>query len=339
MNYFYDEFDSENEEENKQQEEQQQQESVNYEDVKDVIDEINSGKNTQQNTSSPNNPQKNDINPNQSGRLSQNAGQEMGKKTGEQLAKEGGKKISEEAGKKVAEEGAKQAATQAAAQSAATTAAGSAAAGGAAAGSSVMSVIAAGGPYVWIAVAIIVAIIVILIILSGIFMFLATMPGMAMDSLKGLFKSAGNFLAALFGADTTQVIDNEKVFQTLDYLDDMGWDLKGDGFLTKHIETESDLSAIDSTVKETANLDAGYYIDDLMGVVRRTKNPSGEEADNADDVILAESDFIFTYIMSDNYIYTIKNENIATQRDKFKGPLGWLDDAINRINCFRISCI
>ena len=110
----------------------------------------------------------------------------------------------------------------------------------------------------------------------------------------------------------------------------MGWDIKGDGFLTKYIEDEADLNAMSSKLKNAANLDAGYYIDDLMGVVRRTQNPEGEEAENANDIILAESDFIFTYIMSDNYIYTIKNENIAVQGDDFTGVLGWLEKIVDR---------
>ena len=57
---------------------------------------------------------------------------------------------------------------------------------------------------------------------------------------------------------------------------------------TKH--TADSLEMLINNIKEK-----GYTIDEKAGVVRG----SGSE------VILADSDFIFTYIMSDNYIYTI----------------------------------
>ena len=67
-------------------------------------------------------------------------------------------------------------------------------------------------------------------------MFLVTMPGMVMEQLKALFKEAGNFIAAFFGADTTKQIENTEIYSTLDYLEQMGWDLKGEGFLTDYVK-------------------------------------------------------------------------------------------------------
>ncbi len=66
-------------------------------------------------------------------------------------------------------------------------------------------------------------IIVILIIVIGIAMFLVTMPGMVMEQLKALFKDAGNFIAAFFGADTTKQVENTEIYSTLDYLEQMGF--------------------------------------------------------------------------------------------------------------------
>ena len=75
----------------------------------------------------------------------------------------------------------------------------------------------------------------------------------------------------------------------------MGWDLKGDGFLTKYIETEADVDAMKDEIKEGAGLEDGeYYIDDLQGVVRGSQAASGTNAGNQDKIILAESDFIFS---------------------------------------------
>ena len=158
--------------------------------------------------------------------------------------------------------------------------------------------------------------ILILIIITGIFMFLVTMPGMVMDKLSAAFEEAGKFLAAAFGADTTEMIDSEKIYETLDYIDEMGWDLKGDGFLTKFIESEADVASMPNDVKKNYNDLAGNVMFD-QGVARSKEDGS---------VVLAESDFIFTYIMSDNYIYTIKNQNLVMQQPGF---LGWISGVIN----------
>ena len=137
--------------------------------------------------------------------------------------------------------------------------------------------------------------IIILFVIIGLIMFFVTMPGMVMEKLKALFEEAGKFIAAYFGADTTQMIKNEEVYETLDYLELMGWDLKTEGFLTGYIESED--NPPDGTVT-----DNGVNLDEKIGVLR-----------NDDDLIIAaESDFIFTYMVSDNYVYTIKNGNLAT---------------------------
>ena len=122
--------------------------------------------------------------------------------------------------------------------------------------------------------------IVILIIIIGIAMFFVTLPGMVMEKLKALFEDLGNFIAAWYGADTTEQISDTDVFETLDYLEQMGYDLKGYGFLTD------------------------YVGDDDSGV---------EKED--DKITNAKSDYIFTYIASNNYVYTLKNGNIATQEE------------------------
>ncbi len=169
---------------------------------------------------------------------------------------------------------------------------------------------AAAGPVIFWAV----VIIVIIIILIGIIMFFATMPGMVMDKLKQIFKMLGNYLAAFFGADTTQQIDDKQIYQTLDYLEDMGYDLKGYGFLTDYYDL-SDADDVKS-IREDLSLDkkkpikdalseAGYKYDKKIGAIRDTDN----------HIELAESDFIFTYITSDNYVYTLKNTNVATQNE------------------------
>ena len=175
--------------------------------------------------------------------------------------------------------------------------------------------IASSGPLMYVLFWVFV-VIVALIIITGIIMFIVTMPGMIMEKLKALFKEIGNYVAAFFGADTTQQIDNVRIYETLDYIEDMGWDLKGEGFLTDYYTT-----GMESTIEdelESSDIEAGYDIDDKQGVVR-----NGE-----DNIILASSDFIFTYIMSDNYVYTLKNDNLATQNDP---DSGWFEKLVTGV--------
>lgn len=95
-------------------------------------------------------------------------------------------------------------------------------------GAAKQSLLAALGPILlWVFV-----IIVMIIIIIGIAMFLVTMPGMVMDQLKAIVKELGNYVAAFFGADTTEQIEDTEIYSTLDYLEQMGWDIKGEGFLT-----------------------------------------------------------------------------------------------------------
>ena len=65
-----------------------------------------------------------------------------------------------------------------------------------------------------------------LIIIIGIIMFVVSMPGMAMEKLKELLKTAGDAIAAFFGADTTAMIEDEEIYETMDYLRNMGYELK-----------------------------------------------------------------------------------------------------------------
>ena len=160
----------------------------------------------------------------------------------------------------------------------------------------------ASGPVLFWAVVIIVAI----IILVGIIMFFATMPGMVMEKLKQIFKDLGNYFAIFFGADTTKQIEPEQINETLDYLEDMGYDLKGYGFLTDYYTDKDSEDDIKSELSD--NDKENYTLDSNIGVVR-----GGKGGPKEGKILLAKSDFIFTYITSDNYVYTLKNSNIATQ--------------------------
>ena len=158
-------------------------------------------------------------------------------------------------------------------------------------GSKILTALGPALPYIGIAL----LIILIILLLIGIIVFLVTMPVMVMDKLKAMFKELGNKVAAFFGGDTTQQIEDEEVYEVLDYLQDMGYDLKGYGFLTEYY-TDADIAKVadDEDIPEN-QLKADN------GVIRNTEE---------DKIAKAESAFILRYIMSDNYIYTVKNFNV-----------------------------
>ena len=119
--------------------------------------------------------------------------------------------------------------------------------------------------------------IIAIIVIIGIAMFFITMPGMVIEQIKELANKVGNAVAAWFGADVTKQIEDVEIYDTLEYLEQMGYDLKGYGFLTGYVGNSDD----------------------------------GVERDENDQITDAESDFISTYLVSDKYMYTIKNFNLV----------------------------
>ena len=171
------------------------------------------------------------------------------------------------------------------------------------------------GPIIFWAMVVVIAIVIVV----GIGTFLMTTPGIIMDKLE---KIAGTVVDALqhyfLGDDLTQNVKKEEILGVLDYLEDMNYDLKGYGFLTSYADEEP---------KEYENgkpTGATQYKDEEAdGVLRYTKED--EEADpkhRKGDIKEAVSKYIFMYLVSDNYIYTVKNNNIAFRNEN--GPLGVL---------------
>ncbi len=158
--------------------------------------------------------------------------------------------------------------------------------------------------------------IIVVIILIGIIIFLSTMPGMVMDKIKSLNINIANATALFYGADLNKRMSNVKIFDILDYLEDMGYDLKGFGFLTDYydlsnkddiedIRTALDLDKEKPFKDALASSSEGYKYDEKTGVFRNKDNK----------IALAKSHFIFTYMVSDNYKYTIKDEDIVTEKN------------------------
>lgn len=150
-------------------------------------------------------------------------------------------------------------------------------------------------------------VLLIAILLIGIVMFIVTMPGMIMEKLKNLAEGVANAWNAWWGQSTAEQVEDEKVYETLDYIEDMGYDLKGHGFLTDYTGNEEQivdfvLRRFDKVLSAAKILDTEDPVsyDDKVGVVR---NEEG-------NIKYAASDFIIAYLASENYIYTIKNFNL-----------------------------
>ena len=150
---------------------------------------------------------------------------------------------------------------------------------------------------------------VALIVTIGIAMFLVMSSSMIMEKLNNLSKVIGNAIGSWFGNDDTKNIENKQIYAVMDYIEKMGFALKEDGYLTDYL-TESNISGND--VKYDGDIithedykgklsSMGYYVDEAQGVVR------------SDDgkVIGGTSEFINQYLISDNYMYTIKNFNVV----------------------------
>ena len=162
---------------------------------------------------------------------------------------------------------------------------------------------AVAGPVIfWTAV-----VILAIIIIVGIIMFFETMPGMVMEKIKAIGKQLMNNIANYWGADSAKQIDPKDIYTALNYLDDMGYDLKGYGFLTEYYTDNN----VDDKIKDDYGISdvPEHFLDD--GLIRKKEDNS---------VLLAKSDFIVAYMISDNYIYTLRNENLVT--DSFWSALG-----------------
>ena len=152
----------------------------------------------------------------------------------------------------------------------------------------------------------IILIVVIIIIVIGLLMFLLTMPGMVIQKLQEL---ADGFLAFLsnmwYGKETTMTSD-ESIISVADYLENMGYDLKAYGFVTD--EVDNPVSSDFKGEVENAYIDANG--------IGRTK----------DGITNIKSDVLKTYLISDNYVYCVRNfnKNVQTAFSSFENFFGGL---------------
>lgn len=157
----------------------------------------------------------------------------------------------------------------------------------------------------------IVAFIIALVVLIGVAMFFVTMPGMLMEKLKALGKAIGDAWASWFGQSDDTFVDHKQIYEVMDYIEEMGYSLKEYGFLTHYLEEDDavttrkvEYNGENITHEDLENNSEEQVVyDEDQGVFR--SSDSGK-------IVAGCSDFIMQYIISDNYMYTIRNFNVDT---------------------------
>ena len=166
------------------------------------------------------------------------AGQAGAKEGTKQAGKEGAKQAGKEGAKQVGKEGAKQAAKEGAKQAGKEGAKQAAKAGAKAAAKAGTKVAAKAGiaasPPVLIAILVIVAI----IFLIGVISFFSIMGDMIIGKIKGFLQGVWDALETVFTGDQAEAkINDEQVKNAASYLEQMGYDLVGMGFVKTEYNT------------------------------------------------------------------------------------------------------
>ena len=163
---------------------------------------------------------------------------QVGKEGAKQAGKEGAKQAGKEGAKQAGKEGAKQAAKEGAKQAGKEGAKQAAKAGAKAAAKAGTKVAAKAGiaasPPVLIAILVIVAI----IFLIGVISFFSIMGDMIIGKIKGFLQGVWDALETVFTGDQAEAkINDEQVKNAASYLEQMGYDLVGMGFVKTEYNT------------------------------------------------------------------------------------------------------
>ncbi len=156
-------------------------------------------------------------------------------------------------------------------------------------------------------------IVAVLIAAIGLLMFLLTMPGAILEKIKQLAQDFGNALINAVIGEANNVKQSQ-ISDVATRLEDMGYDMYAYGFESDKIKPEAGSNFWGSTVYHTEFLnnevpthdffDAGYKPD--MDTLRVTNDGILRDKNG---IVYIESDYIKAYLVSDNYVYMIKNNN------------------------------
>lgn len=123
-------------------------------------------------------------------------------------------------------------------------------------------------------------VILVIIIIVGVLMFFVFMPGMVAEKLKQVAQSIVDWFQSKWEGAAEAYTNEEQILEVANYLDQMGYDLKGYGFVTEDVKKE---------------LNNGYI-----------DNGIGRSSDD-NSIIKVNSEVIRTYLVSDAYSYIAAN--------------------------------
>ncbi len=157
-------------------------------------------------------------------------------------------------------------------------------------------------------------IVAVLIAAIGLLMFLLTMPGAILGKIKALAQDFGNALINLVVGEANNVKQSQ-ISEVATNLEDMGYDLYSYGFESDKVKPQSGTNFWGSTVYYTEYLedneikthdffDPNYEPD--MDTLRVTEDGILRDKNG---IVYIESDYIRAYLVSDNYVYMIRNNN------------------------------
>lgn len=131
-----------------------------------------------------------------------------------------------------------------------------------------------------------------LIVVAGIIMFFLSGIGLVFENIKTAATDFGHKVQAWWYGDQ-YVVTMQEIVDVADQLENMGYDLQGDGFLTGVITEDNKVAnGLDRSVSwENVSVDTSGIARDEKGIVN------------------IDSDYIRQYLISDNYMYTLYNTN------------------------------
>ena len=152
--------------------------------------------------------------------------------------------------------------------------------------------------YVIIAIAIIIAV-------AGLLFFTLTMPGEIIGKVKDYAQGFGNALINIVVGRGDNVKPSQ-IAEVGDYLEQSGYDLHANGFLSDQVikrNNDYKLKFAGDTINYDSFWDSGQRDIDTASLYT-TKTGILKDKDG---IVYIESDYIKAYLVSDNYVYMIKN--------------------------------
>ena len=140
----------------------------------------------------------------------------------------------------------------------------------------------------------ILAIVICLIVVVGVIMFFLSGVGLVFDSIKTATDNFGNKVKSWWYGGQQYLVTEQEIINVADKLESMGYDLKGDGFLSEVIPPDGEVKS-DGLTRPVDEANAAV---DASGIARDEKG-----------ITNIKSDYLKQYLVSSNYMYTLYNTN------------------------------